>query len=155
MAPEQFRFRVYYDGTSAQTGTEWLNTSTMNSSYYLDDDGSKDITDYINTVKLADGKKGTTTGGSVEWCVIYDYDNNQNFKKSYEFLNSLKHKNISRIYPKDIYCSKFANKKCVTHNGKEIFYVDDEHLSVNGSKNLNKSIVPEIEKILKNRKSSL
>ena len=74
MAPEQFRFRVYYDGTSAQTGTEWLNTSTMNSSYYLDDDGSKDITDYINTVKLADGKKGTTTGGSVEWCVIYDYD---------------------------------------------------------------------------------
>ena len=75
MAPEQFRFRVYYDGTSAQTGTEWLNTSTMNSSYYLDDDGSKDITDYINTLKMADGKKGTTVGGSVEWCVIYDYDN--------------------------------------------------------------------------------
>jgi hypothetical protein len=75
MAPEQFRFRVYYDGSSAQTGTEWLNTSTMNSSYYLDDDGSKDITDYINTLKMADGKKGTTVGGSVEWCVIYDYDN--------------------------------------------------------------------------------
>ena len=75
MAPEQFRFRVYYDGTSAQTGTEWLNTSTMNSSYYLDDDGSKDITDYINTLKMTDGKKGTTVGGSVEWCVIYDYDN--------------------------------------------------------------------------------
>jgi len=74
MAPEQFRFRVYYDGTSAQTGTEWLNTSTMNSSYYLDDDGSKDITDYLNLVKLADGKKATTTGGSVEWCVVYDYD---------------------------------------------------------------------------------
>jgi len=74
LAPEQYRFRVYYDGTSAQTGTEWLNTSTMNSSYYLDDDGSKDITDYINTLKMADGKKGTTIGGSVEWCVIYDYD---------------------------------------------------------------------------------
>lgn len=74
MAPEQFRFRVYYDGTSTQDGTEWLNTSTMNSSYYLDDDGTKDITDYLNLVKLANGKKGTTTGGSVEWCVIYDYD---------------------------------------------------------------------------------
>ena len=35
-----------------QTGLEWLNTSTMNSSYYLDDDGSKDITDYINTLKM-------------------------------------------------------------------------------------------------------
>jgi len=74
IAPEQFRFGVYYDGSSAQTGTEWLNTSTMNSSYYLDNDGSKDITDYLNLVKLADGKKGTTVGGSVEWCVIYDYD---------------------------------------------------------------------------------
>jgi hypothetical protein len=46
----------------------------MNSSYYLDDDGSKDITDYLNLVKIADGKKATTTGGSVEWCVVYDYD---------------------------------------------------------------------------------
>ena len=74
LAPEQFRFKVYYDGTSTQDGTEWLNTSTMNSSYYLDDDGSKDITDYLNLVKLADGKKATTVGGSVEWCVVYDYD---------------------------------------------------------------------------------
>ncbi len=74
LAPEQYRFRVYYDGTSTQNGTEWLNTSTMNSSYYLDDDGSKDITDYLNLVKIADGKKATTTGGSVEWCVVYDYD---------------------------------------------------------------------------------
>jgi len=75
LAPEQYRFRVYYDGTSAQDGTEWLNTSTMNSSYYLDDDGSKDITDYLNLVKISDGKKATTTGGNVEWCVVYDYDN--------------------------------------------------------------------------------
>jgi hypothetical protein len=74
LAPEQYRFKVYYDGTSTQNGTEWLNTSTMNSSYYLDDDGSKDITDYLNLVKLADGKKATTVGGSVEWCVVYDYD---------------------------------------------------------------------------------
>jgi hypothetical protein len=75
LAPEEYRFRVYYDGTSAQDGTEWLNTSTMNSSYYLDDDGSKDITDYLNLVKMANGKKATTTGGNVEWCVVYDYDN--------------------------------------------------------------------------------
>ena len=74
LAPEEYRFRVYYDGTSAQDGTEWLNTSTMNSSYYLDDDGSKDITDYLNLVKMSDGKKATTTGGWTEWCVVYDYD---------------------------------------------------------------------------------
>ena len=74
MAPEQFKFGVYYDATTEQNGGEWYNTSTTNSSYYLDDDGTKDVTDYLNLVKLADGKKATTTGGSVEWCVVYDYD---------------------------------------------------------------------------------
>ena len=87
--------------------------------------------------------------------LTYSFNNDQNFIKSYEFLDNINHENISRIYPKNIYCNKFANKKCVTHNGKEIFYVDDEHLSVNGSKNLNKSIITEIKKILKNRKSNL
>jgi len=74
MAPEEFKFGVYYDATTEQNGGEWYNTSTTNSSYYLDDDGTKDITDYLNLVKLADGKRATTTGGSVEWCVVYDYD---------------------------------------------------------------------------------
>ena len=74
MAPEEFKFGVYYDATSEQNGGEWYNTSTTNSSYYLDDDGTKDVTDYLNLVKLADGKKATTTGGNVEWCVVYDYD---------------------------------------------------------------------------------
>ena len=87
--------------------------------------------------------------------LTYSFNNNQNFKNSYNFLNSLTHENISRIYPKDIYCNKFANKKCITYNNKEIFYVDDEHLSVSGSKYLNKSIINEIEKILNDRKSNL
>ena len=78
LAPEQYRFKVYYDGTSAQNGTEWLNTSTMNSSYYLDDDGSKDVTDYLNLVKIADGLKATTISGQVEWVVLYPYDATNN-----------------------------------------------------------------------------
>ena len=75
LAPEQYRFGVYYDASNEQDGSTYFNTSTMNSKYYLDDDGSKDITDYLNLVKMADGKKATTTGGNVEWCVVYDYDN--------------------------------------------------------------------------------
>ena len=75
LAPEQYRFGVYYDASNEQDGSTYYNTSTMNSKYYLDDDGSKDITDYLNLVKMSDGKKATTTGGSVEWCVLYDYDN--------------------------------------------------------------------------------
>jgi hypothetical protein len=46
----------------------------MNSKYYLDDDGSKDITDYLNLVKMTDGLKATTESGSVEWVVLYPYD---------------------------------------------------------------------------------
>ena len=75
LAPEQYRFGVYYDASNEQDGSTYFNTSTMNSKYYLDDDGSKDITDYLNLVTMSDGKKATTTGGSVEWCVLYDYDN--------------------------------------------------------------------------------
>lgn len=75
LAPEQYRFGVYYDASNEQDGSTYYNTSTMNSKYYLDDDGSKDITDYLNLVTMSDGKKATTTGGSVEWCVLYDYDN--------------------------------------------------------------------------------
>ena len=63
----------------------------MNSKYYLDDDGSKDITDYLNLVKMSDGKRATTTGGTVEWCVVYDYDStNKRYRigiDSREFTN--------------------------------------------------------------------
>ena len=72
--PETYKFGVYYDASNEQNGSDWLNTSTTNSSYFLDSDGTKDVTDYLNLVKLSDGKKATTVGGSVEWCVVYDYD---------------------------------------------------------------------------------
>ena len=72
--PETYKFGVYYDASNEQNGSDWLNTSTTNSSYFLDSDGTKDVTDYLNLVKMSDGKKATTVGGSVEWCVVYDYD---------------------------------------------------------------------------------
>ena len=74
MEPEKIKYKLYYDASPEQNGSEWYNTSTTNSSYYLDDDGTTDVTDYLNLVKMSDGKKAITTGGSVEWCVIYDYD---------------------------------------------------------------------------------
>ena len=40
LAPEQYRFGVYYDATNEQDGSTYFNTSTMNSKYYLDDDGT-------------------------------------------------------------------------------------------------------------------
>ena len=74
LSPEQYRFKVYYDASTEQDGSTYFNTSTMNSSYYLGDDGSKDVTDYINLVKMSDGLKATTESGNVEWVVLYPYD---------------------------------------------------------------------------------
>ena len=74
LSPEQYRFKVYYDASTEQNGTSYVNTSTTNSSYYLGDDGSKDVTDYINLVKMSDGLKATTESGNVEWVVLYPYD---------------------------------------------------------------------------------
>ena len=74
LSPEQYRFKVYYDASTEQNGSSYVNTSTTNSSYYLGDDGSKDVTDYINLVKMSDGLKATTYSGNVEWVVLYPYD---------------------------------------------------------------------------------
>lgn len=73
--PSEFRYRVYYDATSAQDGSTWYNTSTTNSSYYLTENGKANVTDYLNEVMIASSDyKATTVGGTVEWCVIYPYD---------------------------------------------------------------------------------
>ena len=130
MAPEQFRFRVYYDGTSAQTGTEWLNTSTMNASYYLDDDGSKDITDYINTLKMADGKKATTTGGNVEWCVVYDYDNtNKRYRVGIdkrEFPNGVSSSDVKQLQLFDVWDGDVTFKSDDGTWGEYYIYTDTQ-----------------------------
>ena len=101
MAPEEFKFRVYYDATTEQNGSEWYNTSTTNASYFLDDDGTKDVTDYLNLVKLADGKKATTAGGSVEWCVVYDYDStNKRYRvgiDNREFPNTIAAQDVKKL----------------------------------------------------------
>ena len=130
MAPEQFRFRVYYDGTSAQTGTEWLNTSTMNASYYLDDDGSKDITDYINTLKMADGKKATTTGGNVEWCVVYDYDNtNKRYRVGIdkrEFTSGVSSSDVKKLQLFDVWDGDVTFKSDDGTWGEYYIYTDTQ-----------------------------
>ena len=130
MAPEEFRFRVYYDGTSAQDGTEWLNTSTMNSSYYLDDDGSKDITDYLNLVKIADGKKATTTGGSVEWCVVYDYDStNKRYRigiDKREFPTTIAAQDVKQLQLFDVWNGDVTFKSDDGTWGEYYIYTDTE-----------------------------
>ena len=43
--------------------------------------GKVDLTSLLDTAKIANGVRATTTTGQVEWCVIYEYDNfNQRYR---------------------------------------------------------------------------
>lgn len=54
-------------------------------------------------------------------------------QKSYDFLDSIKHKNIYRIYPEKLFCNKNSNT-CSTHNLKEAYYQDTNHVSGYGAR---------------------
>ena len=74
------------------------------------------------------------------------YSDNINIINSF---NNLKHKNLIKVYPEDLFCDKI-NKLCFTHSDKEIFYSDERHLAREGVKMLNNEIEKSIDKLLKN-----
>ena len=73
----------------------------------------------------------------------YDSYINQN-KIVFEIFNSLKHENLIKVYPEEIFCDNVKLKKCFSHKGTKIYYSDSHHLSYEGSKLLNKLILLKI-----------
>ena len=130
LSPEQYRFGVYYDASNEQDGSTYFNTSTMNSKYYLDDDGSKDITDYLNLVKMSDGKKATTVGGQVEWCVVYDYDNtNKRYRVGIdkrEFPSGVSSNSVKKLQLFDVWNGDVTFKSDDGTWGEYWIYTDTE-----------------------------
>ena len=61
--------------------------------------------------------------------------------KSFKILNDINHKNLFRVFPHKIFCDYNKGNDCFIHNKKNIFYFDSEHLSVIGSKMLEKPIL--------------
>lgn len=41
--------------------------------------------------------------------------------------------NLLRIRPDDVFCDTFVADRCATHSNTQIFYVDDDHLSIEGA----------------------
>ena len=70
-------------------------------------------------------------------------------KYSFEILDSIKGENIYRVFPHKIFCDSLIKHRCVSHNGKKIFYSDDDHLSSRGAEMINRLIMNEIKKIEK------
>ena len=68
-------------------------------------------------------------------------------KSSFKLLNSIKGKNIFRIYPHKVFCNTIIENRCLTHDDKDIFYTDTNHLSIKGSVMINNLIVQKIKEI--------
>ena len=67
-------------------------------------------------------------------------------KTSFELLDSINNSNIYRVYPHKIFCDIIIGR-CITHDDKDIFYYDDDHVSLKGSKMVNDLIMKVIEEI--------
>lgn len=61
-------------------------------------------------------------------------------KSSFAVLDEIQHPNIHRVYPHEIFCDSSITKRCITHDQKNLYYKDDDHLSLHGSKLLMKKI---------------
>ena len=76
----------------------------------------------------------------------YDKFKNRN-KLVFEILDSIQGPNIYRVYPHKLFCDKQIKNRCVANDKERIFYYDDDHLSIFGSK----LVVDEIMKKIKNK----
>ncbi len=55
-------------------------------------------------------------------------------KENNQLLDSIKHDNIIRVYPHEIFCDKEIKGRCITYNDNSAFYRDANHLSDEGAK---------------------
>lgn len=75
-------------------------------------------------------------------------------KNIFEILDSIQHPDLYRVYPHKLFCDNQIKDRCVTHNEKDIFYVDTSHPSVAGAEMIAELIVKEIDKILSTGKTN-
>ncbi len=65
----------------------------------------------------------------------------QRQRTSFAVLDSIKHSNIYRIYPHKIFCDSAISNRCITHDQENLFYRDDDHLSLHGTQLLLAEII--------------
>ena len=68
-------------------------------------------------------------------------------KLIFETLDSIQSSNIYRVYPHQHFCNTLIQGKCIGNSKKEIFYYDDDHLSLKGSSFIVTDIVNTIKRV--------
>ncbi len=63
----------------------------------------------------------------------------------YRVFDSIKHKNLVRIYPIDIFCNTYIKDMCATQIENKFLYMDSNHLSLEGAEILVKEILRKVQ----------
>ena len=80
--------------------------------------------------------------------ISYKYDlYKKRNKLIFEILDSFQHHNVYRVYPHKLFCAKQLEKRCVQNNEKNLYYYDNNHLSLKGSEFVVDKIIDKIEKL--------
>ena len=69
-------------------------------------------------------------------------------------LDKFQNSNIYRVYPHKYFCNTLIKNRCVANNKVHLFYADDDHLSLEGSKYIVNDIIKIIQKIEIDKKIS-
>ena len=65
-----------------------------------------------------------------------------------EILDNIKSPNIYRVYPDKLFCNKKLKNRCVANDQNNLFYYDDDHLSLKGSELIVDEIMKNINVII-------
>ena len=80
---------------------------------------------------------------------------NKVFKKRnklvFEILDSVQNSSIYRIYPHKLFCDKQIKNRCVANDKNNLFYYDDDHLSLKGSQLVVDEIIKQVDEIIKQK----
>jgi peptidoglycan/LPS O-acetylase OafA/YrhL len=78
--------------------------------------------------------------------VSYEVYKNRN-KIIFETLDSIQGPNVYRVYPHQSFCDTVIVNKCVANNKEHLFYYDDDHISLEGSKYIINDIMKAIQNV--------
>ena len=68
-------------------------------------------------------------------------------KDVFDFFDTLKNKNIHRVYPHKLFCNTKIKDQCLLHNEKDIFFSDEYHLSIVGAEMVNELLIEKIDNL--------
>ena len=102
------------------------------------------VTDYIiNAIK---GKRVSDLKAEFKPLTTSYWIYKERSEKTFQLFDSIQSPNIYRVYPHTILCDKQIKGRCVTHDNKDVFYVDHVHPSTAGSEIIVELMMKQIEK---------